>query len=81
MVYFLMALLCVIAWPLSKLLDCLLGTDHGTFYRRGQLKALIDLQGPESGQGSSGQGLSSDHAHLGDDYKLSTDEVLIIKVC
>jgi len=28
----------VIAWPLSKLLDCVLGKDHSTFYRRAQLK-------------------------------------------
>src|SRR5689334_4486330 len=30
----LVLLLLPISWPISKLLDCLLGTKHSTFYRR-----------------------------------------------
>ena len=63
-----MALLVIIAWPLSKLLDCLLGKDQGAFYRRAELKALVGLHGPEG-------------LHPGEDIApLSYDEVLIIKV-
>ena len=29
-----MVLLFIIAWPVSKLLDCLLGHEHSTFFRR-----------------------------------------------
>ena len=34
LVIFLMALFFVIAFPIAKLLDCLIGEGHGTFYRR-----------------------------------------------
>ncbi|KAJ7394294.1 hypothetical protein OS493_000096 [Desmophyllum pertusum] len=39
----LMVLLFVIAWPISKLLDCLLGHEHSTFFRRAELKELVKL--------------------------------------
>ncbi|XP_078375515.1 uncharacterized protein LOC144658892 isoform X2 [Oculina patagonica] len=39
----LMVLLFVIAWPISKLLDCLLGHEHSTFFRRAELQELVDL--------------------------------------
>ena len=54
----------IIAWPLSKLLDCLLGHEHSTFFRRAELKVLVDLHG--TGEGNTEQ--------------LSLDEVMIIKV-
>jgi ankyrin repeat/SOCS box protein 13/metal transporter CNNM len=69
-----MALLFVVAWPLSKLLDCVLGHDHGTFFRRAQLKVLVDLHGANS------QGSLSHHQQDEDDEPLTVDEVLIIKV-
>lgn len=43
MVKLLMLLLFVIAWPISKLLDCLLGHEHSTFFRRAELRELVDL--------------------------------------
>ncbi|XP_052811743.1 uncharacterized protein LOC128239234 [Mya arenaria] len=64
LVYLLMGLFFVVAWPLSKLLDCLLGKDHSTFFRRAQLKVLVDLHGE-----------AREHAH----ETLTRDEVLIIK--
>ncbi|GFN84652.1 metal transporter cnnm2 [Plakobranchus ocellatus] len=71
LVYFMMGAFFIVAYPFSKLLDWFLGTDHGTFYRRGQLKALIDIHGEES----QGEGHSSRQDAL------SKDEVLIIKGC
>ena len=33
----LMAVFFIISYPIAKLLDCLLGSDHGTLYRRAGL--------------------------------------------
>ncbi|XP_060082040.1 uncharacterized protein LOC132561334 [Ylistrum balloti] len=74
LVYFLMAIFYIIAWPLSKILDCLLGKDHTTFYRRAQLKVLVNLHGPN---GSSLPPDDSSDEHQGE--HLSIDEVLIIQ--
>jgi len=41
----LMILLLPITWPISKVLDWLLGTAHGTFFRRTELKELVALHG------------------------------------
>lgn len=32
-----------IGYPLGKLLDCLLGHESGTFYRRAELKELVGI--------------------------------------
>ncbi|OLL22117.1 DUF21 domain-containing protein [Neolecta irregularis DAH-3] len=41
-----------LSWPISKLLDCMIGAHHGVIYRRAELKELINIhssQRPEGG--------------------------------
>ncbi|KAF8632705.1 hypothetical protein AX15_001729 [Amanita polypyramis BW_CC] len=52
----------IVAWPMAKLLEFVLGAHHGIIYRRGELKELIALH-------------STRAAHGGD---LKTDTVTII---
>ncbi|KAF8027881.1 hypothetical protein BT93_E0718 [Corymbia citriodora subsp. variegata] len=40
-----------IAYPISKLLDFLLGHGHVALFRRAELKTLVDLHGNEAGKG------------------------------
>ncbi|KAL6513122.1 DUF21 domain-containing protein [Orobanche gracilis] len=40
-----------IAYPISKLLDLLLGHGHRALFRRAELKTLVDLHGNEAGKG------------------------------
>lgn len=72
LVYFLMALLFIIAWPLSKLLDCMFGTEHYTLYRRKQLKVLVDLHSECPEAHNSKEQANKQEA-------LTYDEALIIK--
>nr|XP_039270930.1 DUF21 domain-containing protein At4g33700-like [Styela clava] len=63
-VKFLMLITLPISWPLSKFLDCILGGDHSTFFRRAELSILVDLH----------QQLDAEN-----EDPLSKDEVMIIK--
>ncbi|XP_048136998.1 DUF21 domain-containing protein At2g14520-like isoform X1 [Rhodamnia argentea] len=40
-----------VAYPISKLLDFLLGEGHEALFRRAELKTLVDLHGNEAGKG------------------------------
>ncbi|GAB4838378.1 DUF21 domain-containing protein At2g14520 [Ancistrocladus abbreviatus] len=40
-----------VAYPISKLLDYLLGHGHAALFRRAELKTLVDLHGNEAGKG------------------------------
>ncbi len=71
LVYLLMGLLFIVAFPIAKLLDCLLGDEHTTFFRRAELKVLVDMHGPNPD-------LEENEDEV--DNRLSIDEVLIIKV-
>ncbi|KAF1998491.1 DUF21-domain-containing protein [Amniculicola lignicola CBS 123094] len=43
LVEMLMWLMAIVAWPTAKLLDYLLGADHGTVYKKAGLKTLVTL--------------------------------------
>ena len=74
-VWFLIVIFFIVAWPVSKLLDCLLGSDHGTFYKRAELKSLVEFHGKDhvTSEGSETGG------ETGKKEPLSHEEVLIIK--
>ncbi|KAF6136761.1 hypothetical protein GIB67_020083, partial [Kingdonia uniflora] len=40
-----------VAYPISKLLDLLLGDKHVALFRRAELKTLVDMHGDEAGKG------------------------------
>eukprot|EP00884_Botryococcus_braunii_P005986 jgi/Botrbrau1/15389/Bobra.43_2s0017.1 len=52
----------VISFPISKLLDWSLGSEHGALFRRNQLKALVDIHG--SGGTFEGAPLTDDEIHV-----------------
>ena len=58
----LMLLTFPISWPISKLLDFVLGGEHSSLFRRSQLKALVSIHALDEGFGG----------------KLSKDEISII---
>ncbi|CAI0401169.1 unnamed protein product [Linum tenue] len=40
-----------VAYPISKILDCVLGNGHVALFRRAELKTLVNLHGNEAGKG------------------------------
>jgi metal transporter CNNM len=61
----LMYIMSPVAWPVAKLLDYLLGKDHGTIYKKAGLKTLVTLHRT---LGTGGE-------------QLTADEVTIISAC
>ncbi|KAG8638369.1 DUF21 domain-containing protein At2g14520 isoform X1 [Manihot esculenta] len=51
LVHFLLLFLYPIAYPISKLLDWMLGKEHSALLRRAELKTLVDLHADEAGKG------------------------------
>lgn len=63
-----------LAWPISKVLDWLLGREVGTMYSREELKHLIKLQVNE-GAHRSGDGIDAD------EHNLLAGNMLLTTVC
>ena len=57
----LMYVLGPVAWPTAKLLDWLLGADHGTVYKKAGLKTLVTLH---KTLGAAGEQLNSDEVTI-----------------
>ena len=73
LVQFFMALLYVVAWPLSKALDKLLGDELGTLYNKKELKKLFLMQGSHSSAGREQR--TSTTSGGGDDGGIKADEI------
>lgn len=57
----LMYIMSPVAWPVAKLLDRLLGEDHGTIYKKAGLKTLVTLHRT---LGEAGEQLNSDEVTI-----------------
>lgn len=65
----LMYIMGIAAWPTAKLLDYLLGEDHGTVYKKSGLKTLVNLH----------QSLGLEHERLNEDEVTIITAVLDLK--
>lgn len=62
--WFCVALLFVIAWPISKVLDCLLGREVGIMYSRQELKHLLKMQVVQGKKDPEEDGIDADDHNL-----------------
>ena len=72
LVWGIIGLLFIIAWPISKVLDVVLGEDHGTYYKRTELKELLGLHSKKSH-------IERGENHNIDENWLTDEEVIVIK--
>eukprot|EP01087_Luapelamoeba_hula_P011026 TRINITY_DN2962_c0_g1_i1.p1 TRINITY_DN2962_c0_g1~~TRINITY_DN2962_c0_g1_i1.p1 ORF type:complete len:735 (+),score=136.17 TRINITY_DN2962_c0_g1_i1:270-2474(+) len=75
LVWIIIIVLFPISWPISLVLDVLLGGEHGTFFRRAELKELVNLHVKERQFGKGGDAEAFEGML---DMGLSADEVSII---
>ncbi|CAL5220784.1 g2852 [Coccomyxa viridis] len=55
----------IVSFPISKVLDHLLGSEHGALFRRAQLKALVDIHSTEfQSEGLGGGYLSPEEINI-----------------
>uniref|UniRef100_A0A915HGK7 CNNM transmembrane domain-containing protein n=1 Tax=Romanomermis culicivorax TaxID=13658 RepID=A0A915HGK7_ROMCU len=72
----------IVAFPISKVLELSLGKNYGTFYRRAELKALVDFHGPAkkcTKKTAEKSAIINDDSVVITEERLTIDEVLIIK--
>merc|ERR1712137_304885 len=70
LVWVLIVIFIPVGYPVSKVLDCVLGHDSGTFYRRAQLKEMVGPHGV-----MADQDLDPEEG----EERLTNDEITIIK--
>ncbi|CAK0783313.1 hypothetical protein CVIRNUC_006512 [Coccomyxa viridis] len=64
-VHILLWMVGIISFPISKVLDYLLGSEHGALFRRAQLKALVDIHSTEfQSEGLGGGYLSPEEINI-----------------
>eukprot|EP01122_Echinamoeba_exundans_P016491 TRINITY_DN8375_c0_g1_i1.p1 TRINITY_DN8375_c0_g1~~TRINITY_DN8375_c0_g1_i1.p1 ORF type:complete len:494 (-),score=82.10 TRINITY_DN8375_c0_g1_i1:28-1509(-) len=78
LVWGLMGLLLPISWPISKILDFVLGHKQSTLFRRDQLKEFVNFHSNDKLQNETFNEHDNEDG-LTQDERLSYDEVLIIK--
>jgi len=64
LVWFLIGVCFIVAWPVSKLLDWLLGSSHATFFRRAELKELVAIHQRHKKKELHEEPLSSDEVKM-----------------
>jgi len=67
LMWFLIAVCAIIAWPVAKLLDCILGEDQLNFYRPAELQELVRLHRLEDQSkrgGTEGPQLNEDEVRI-----------------
>lgn len=72
----------LVAYPLSKLLDWVIGEHEERGFRRNELKELVKLHGEggmNGGEGGAHHEGGGPEGPLGPDFALTTDEVSIIR--
>jgi len=67
-----------VSWPISKLLDVILGADHASLFKRSELKELISMHGKKI-KSKAFQNKDSDEESHASGEELTYDEITIIR--